>query len=176
MAGLSRAGRLQSKYGARGAGGRSELTGTKKGGGGPNGRLDQRTPVAAGPAPVSRMRAYGCSISGGTRRSPHHRCPKVHTGASIVKKRRTTACIAGPSRDTHSSSGLGGRHIFMGDSGPSKRWGPDLRGRSGRKAQGRSEAARSTLGSPPTAQRTMQPGGDSPASGPHQTPLRSASP
>ena len=41
--------------------------------------------------------------------------------------------MAGPSRDTHSSSGLGGRHIFMGDSGPreccGRDWDEELRAR-----------------------------------------------
>ena len=51
--------------------------------------------------------------------------PEVCSAAAGAgfKERRGTACVRGPSRDTHSSSGLGGPHIFMGAWGPRGRWG-----------------------------------------------------
>ena len=91
----------------------------KKGGGGPNGPEDQRTPVAAGPAPLSRMRAMRCSISGGTRRSPHHRCPQAVTGS--------VNCQRAPTYSVH--SGTVARHSqLVGPRGPSHlhgRWGSE---------------------------------------------------
>ena len=71
---------------------------------------DQRTPVAAGPAPLSRMRAMRCSISGGTRRSPHHRCPQAVTGS--------VDCQRAPRNSVH--QGTVARHSqLVGPRGPS---------------------------------------------------------
>jgi len=78
---------------------RASLQGNSEGGGGPNGPEDQRTPVAAGPAPLSRMRAICCSISGGTRRSPHHRCPQTAQG-SVDCQRAPTCCVKRDRRAT----------------------------------------------------------------------------
>ena len=134
---------------------------------------DQRTPVAAGPAPCvgcARSTAPSAGARGG---HPTTAAPKLHRGTSIVKEHRTAACLVGPSCNTHSSSGLRGPHIFMGTTGPSERWRPDLRGRSGRKAQEGSKplAPRSAL---PHCGLTRPPAADSPASGLRQTAPRSA--
>lgn len=126
-----------------------------------------------GPAPCVGCERSFAPSAGARGGHPTTAAPKLYRGTSLVKERRTAACVAGPSCDTHSSSGLGGPHIFMGTPGPSERWGPDLRGRSGRKAQGRSMplAPRSAL---PHCGLTRRPGGDSPASGRRQTAPRSA--
>ncbi len=47
--------------------------------------------------------------------------PRCRPVRRLSKSAETAACIAGPSRDPHNSSGLGGHHIFMGASGPSER-------------------------------------------------------
>jgi hypothetical protein len=129
--------------------------------------------------PGCGMRAVLCSISGGTRRSPHHRCPKLSHGTSIVKERRPSACVAGPSRDTHSSSGLGGRHSFMGT------WGPrECRGRDCMRSSGLASLQRSRPLPPRSAQHHVsttgptatrpRAAGDSPASDFRQRAYRSA--
>jgi len=82
-----------------------------EGGGGPYGPQDQRTPVTAGPAPWSRMRAVLGAISGGTRRSPHHRCPQAGT--------RSVTCQRAPKHRV--PRGTVARHSqLVGPRGPSQ--------------------------------------------------------
>ena len=108
---------------------------------------DQRTPVAAGPAPCVGCARSCCAISGGTRRSPHHRCPQAGTGY--------IDCQRAPNSSVHSGTVM--RHSqLVGPRGPSHLHGhygseralgtrleEALRARGSRTV----EAARSTLGS-----------------------------
>lgn len=108
---------------------------------------DQRTPVAAGPAPLSRMRAYSCSISGGTRRSPHHRCPQTATGCFSCQRALTNSVhqgtvarhsqLVGPRGPSHLHGRLGSEGV------PRTRLYEELRAR----VSGAVKATPSTLGS-----------------------------
>jgi len=128
--------------------------------------------------PHGRMRAVLCSISGGTRRSPHHRCPQAAHG-SVDCQRAPSCCVRWDRRATltarRASGAVTSSWAIRVRASAS---GPGLRGRSGRKAQGRSEAARSTLGSTATTRghgaATRPLGGDSHANGPRRTAPRSA--
>jgi hypothetical protein len=173
---------------------RASPRGKKEGGGGPNGPQDQRTPVAAGPAPLSRMRAMGCSISGGTRRSPHHRCPQAAQGSVDCQRaprnsvRQGTVAqhsqLVGPRGPSHLHGRLGSEGV------PRTRLTEELRARVSYAVK----ATPSTLGTRTaigyrlsaigyrlSAVRHAGPAppwcpaaADCPASGPRQTPGRSA--
>lgn len=111
---------------------------------------------SSGPADTGRcragpgcgMRAICCSISGGTRRSPHHRCPQAASGY--------IDCQRAPTCSVH--QGTVARHSqLVGPRGPSQlhgRFGSEralktrLEGALRAQDSTTVEAARSTLGSP----------------------------
>lgn len=108
---------------------------------------DQRTPVWHRAGPVCRMRAVLCSISGGTRRSPHHRCPQAVSGYVTCQRAPNSSVRSGTVMRHSQLVGPRGPSHLHGHSGSERALGTRLEGALGAQGSRAIHAARSTLGS-----------------------------
>lgn len=118
-----------------------------EGGGGPNGPERPADTGRGRAGPVCRMRAIHCAISGGTRRSPHHRCPQAASGYIDCQRAPNSSVPRGTVMQHSQLVGPPGPSHLHGHYGSERALETRLEGALGAQGSRGIEAARSTLGS-----------------------------